>query len=131
MAIYRIHRKEWEKGHRPLPEPSSSSSSSSKPKASRKAVAASTGAGEHEPSLDWATEDEKDDDVETVTKVKITKSKKVKKANKKEFPGGGRKGVSSGLSVVVAHRGGGASKSGGERPGTKARTKSGWWKELG
>lgn len=69
MAVYRLHRKEWEKGSKPMP------ASSKKRK-----------------KLDDETE---------------------------EFPGGGRKGVSSGLSTVVT----------GPRKNVPAAKKA-WWKEL-
>lgn len=101
MAIYRIHRKEWEKtihvprGAIPLPtivESNSSSTAASNGK--RKRI--ETGAESPEPSL---------------------------------FPGGGRKGVSSGLGLVIK-KGLGISKdatfsSSNVNSGTK------WWKDLG
>ena len=78
MAIYRLHRKEWEKGIKPL-----------------------------------------------------VSAKKRKQADPEEFPGGGRRGVSSGLSTVTK----------AARPGPKyfpsqgqaqagSGTKNAWWKEL-
>ncbi|KAG6853102.1 hypothetical protein C0991_006905, partial [Blastosporella zonata] len=83
MAVYRIHRKEWEKGNKQLLQ-----------KKKRKQMEA-----------DADEKEEEDADEET----------------KSAFPGGGRKGVSSGLSTIV-RRGSGAAASGGEK--TK------WWKEI-
>lgn len=78
MAVYRLHRKEWEKGIRPL--------------------------NEHMKKRKRSTDEE--DEVQP---------------SKPILPGGGRKGVSSGLSTIVV-RGGGS-----ESVGEKAK----WWKELG
>ncbi|OBZ69895.1 RNA exonuclease 4 [Grifola frondosa] len=85
MAIYRIHRKEWEKGQKPHPPGSST--------LKRKRA---------------DTEDTANDD-----SIHLTR--------KTEFPGGGRKGVSSGLSTIMKKR-----DSVGD---SKGKTK--WWKELG
>lgn len=84
MAVYRIHRKEWEKGIRP--------------------------SGEHGHPRKRKHSAVEDEDVEDENKDK-----------KPSFPGGGRKGVSSGMSTVVRRSGG--SVAGGE--------KKPWWKELG
>jgi RNA exonuclease 4 len=43
-------------------------------------------------------------------------------SSREEFPGGGRKGVSSGLSVIV--------KRGGSRSTNSGDSKKKWWKEL-
>lgn len=91
MAVYRIHRKEWEKGMRP-------SSEHVHPK-KRKHVAAED-------------EDAEDDE----------------KGQKPSFPGGGRKGVSSGLSTIVKRGSGGSRSNGGS--GAVGESKK-WWKELG
>ncbi|KAF8058643.1 ribonuclease H-like domain-containing protein [Lyophyllum atratum] len=80
MAIYRLHRKEWEKGSKPLTK---------KRKRGDETQDDETGAADS-----------------AVGEVKAAPS----------IPGGGRKGVSSGLTTVVRH---GAS-------GEKTK----WWKEL-
>ena len=59
---------------------------------------------------------EKDDDEDT--------SKAHQKSMLAEFPGGGRKGVSSGLATVVRRRG---SNTRGSVPGPEKKK---WWKEL-
>ncbi|KAG6829348.1 hypothetical protein H0H92_004714 [Tricholoma furcatifolium] len=79
MAVYRIHRKQWEQGSKPLV-----------PSKKRK-------------HADKDDEDQADDDGET----------------KATLPGGGRKGVSSGLSTIVHYRTG---------PTSNGKTK--WWKEV-
>lgn len=86
MALYRLHRKEWEKGQQP--EGAASASSKKKRKRSEEAE-------------------------ERVHSSEVT-DKRVIEA----FPGGGRKGVSSGLSTVVKRRGGEAKKDK-------------WWATLG
>ncbi|KAJ7165761.1 ribonuclease H-like domain-containing protein [Mycena filopes] len=113
MAVYRIHRKEWEKGSRPLPPP--------KVKAKGKAKA------DAEEGSDDDDELESDDDAEDMGRPKTA-------TQSKTFPGGGRKGVSSGLSTVVKR----TAHSGRGRGGDKRSIGGGggggggdWWKELG
>lgn len=84
MALYRIHKKEWEKGNT-TQGPASESTKSKKRK-------------HHSDNLVEGTETA---------------------AEPNEFSGGGRKGVSSGLSTVV--------KRSGPRGGEKTK----WWKQLG
>ena len=91
MAVYRIHRKEWEKSIQSSPK-------HVHPK-KRKRVSA------------------EDDNVEDV-----------KKSQGPAFPGGGRKGVSSGLSTIVKRGGSGSQSNGGSGPGGKSKK---WSKELG
>ncbi|KAJ6525584.1 ribonuclease H-like domain-containing protein [Mycena vulgaris] len=88
MAVYRLHRKEWEKGSAPLRRPLAAGKKRSREEG----------------------EDESEEEDEPVAGKTAA-----------GFPGGGRKGVSSGLSTVVRRGAGGA--SGGE--------KAQWWKELG
>ncbi|KAG6885086.1 hypothetical protein C0993_005968 [Termitomyces sp. T159_Od127] len=85
MAVFRIHRKEWEKGNKPLPQTKK-----------RKRT---------EGTADDGDEKEGKDETQAETSLST-------------FPGGGRKGVSSGLTTIV-RRGSGA--AGGE--------KKKWWKE--
>lgn len=95
MAVYRLHRKEWEKGHRPLTK---AADSGTKRKRGEKK--------EHEdPGVDKAG----NDDGEVVIA-------------KKQFPGGGRKGVSSGLTTII--------RRGGNEKGGTTGEKTKWWKEL-
>ncbi|KAF8169123.1 ribonuclease H-like domain-containing protein [Mycena galopus ATCC 62051] len=97
MAVYRLHRKEWERGA---------------PSLRPRAVS-----GRKTKSAEEVDEDE--DKKGTVAKT----------ANAEVFPGGGRKGVSSGLGTVVRRgRGGGAVRGGGRGGGSGGGE---WWKELG
>lgn len=86
MAVFRLHRKEWEKGLALPPAPTDP----------KKRVS--------------AKRKRKDTDDEDESPKAET------------FPGGGRKGVSSGLSVVV--RGSKGTK------GSQAQKKGEWWKDL-
>ncbi|KAH9933531.1 ribonuclease H-like domain-containing protein [Amylocystis lapponica] len=84
MAVYRIHRKEWENTNKP-----DAPAFTKRPVHKRKR---SEPAGE-----------------QSVAAVAVTNV---------EFPGGGKKGISSGLSTVVRHR-------------ETNTTEKKWWKELG
>ncbi|KAJ3891703.1 ribonuclease H-like domain-containing protein [Lentinula edodes] len=98
MAIYRLHRKEWDKG------------SASTLRALTMIKMAKTKSRHN-------GDDEEEIDVED---SKIDKAK----GRQEIFPGGGRRGVSSGLSTIV-RKGGGGSTTDSDRPKTQ------WWKELG
>jgi len=95
MAVYRLHRKEWEKGMRPLSEHGSVSKKRKRPS---RTAGDDGGDGDNEEGQGQGPE------------------------QSNTFPGGGRKGVSSGLSIVTRRSSG--SRSGGDE-------KSKWWKELG
>lgn len=95
MAVYRLHRKEWEKGHKQLTKAADSGMKRKR--------------GEKKEHEDPGVNEAGDDDGEDM------------KA-KKQFPGGGRKGVSSGLTTVIRRGGNGKGGTTGEK--TK------WWKEL-
>jgi len=138
MAVYRIHKKDWEKGSRPHPTPKVASTSSTPTTSSKKASKRT--AVEAEFASD--AESEPDLDEPSTSKAKLNPTPKPTTAGKKgktkdsstTFPGGGRKGVSSGLSTVVK-------KIGAESPGSKTSLsshskaagsagKSEWWKQL-
>ncbi|KAJ7201086.1 ribonuclease H-like domain-containing protein [Mycena pura] len=108
MAVFRLHRKEWEKGSAPLP-------------ASQKRA--------REHTEEEQEEQEEEEDVHAGAGKKGAKTRA-------RLPGGGRKGVSSGLSTIVRRSGRGASAPGNEEK-SKGGGKSGggggtqWWKELG
>ena len=104
MAVYRLHRKDWEKGNRPI--------------ALQGGPVATAGA-KRKRDDDASENEEEGNNDEVVVKPSLAKEKKKKKKlNSQEYPGGGRKGVSSGLSTVV-RRG----------PG-KEKEKTQWWKQL-
>ncbi|KAI0688976.1 ribonuclease H-like domain-containing protein [Cytidiella melzeri] len=94
MAVYRIHRKAWEKGFSRPPTTSAAPS--------RKQSTAQKGESDGE---------------ETNDAVGAVSSAVSKRPRNDQFPRGGRKGVSSGLSVVVQRK--------------EKKTENGWWKDLG
>jgi RNA exonuclease 4 len=93
MAVYRLHRKEWEKGGKQLVNAGESGKK-------RKRLKNNEVKGPDDG-------DESEDEV------------------KHEFPGGGRKGVSSGLTTVL-RRG----RNREARDGIVGEKKTKWWKEL-
>ncbi|KAJ7087368.1 ribonuclease H-like domain-containing protein [Mycena belliarum] len=95
MAVYRIHRKEWEKGSAPLRLPTA-------------------GKGKKRARDDESHDSDDSADEAAPAAGKGSKSK----AASTSFPGGGRKGVSSGLSTVV-------------RRAAPSTEKKPWWKDLG
>jgi RNA exonuclease 4 len=120
MAVYRLHRKEWE---RTAPRLRASSVS-----AKGKARVLSD-ADENEDEVEVEDAPNPKDAREKDTKIVKTKLV-VPKPN--AFPSGGRKGVSSGFSTVV-RRTNGVSASGGDKRGKSKGGGGGgeWWKELG
>ena len=116
MAIYRIHRKTWDKGHPPIP---TSVETGKKRKLNPSSAA------------DDAEDETSNEDGDATGPSSSNKSARPKgksksmKEGSREFPGGGRKGVSSGLSTIIK-RGGSTASS-----GASSSKKSAWWKELG
>jgi len=86
MALYRLHKVEWEKLLRPATEAYRAKTAKSGGKRKR---------GEDED------DDDEDDEEEEETKGKGKKGKR----EETSFPGGGRKGVSSGLGLIVRKNG--------------------------
>ena len=134
MAVYRIHKKDWEKGSRPHPTSAPTKSST---KASKRT------ATEAEFASDNESESNSDEPSTSVPKLASTSKTTVavEKGKTKDsstiFPGGGRKGVSSGLSTVVKKVGGAApglksshSTSRGHSKAAGGAGKSEWWKQL-
>lgn len=102
MAVYRLHRKEWEKGLRPVAE-----------------YAAKTQSKSHKRK---ATEDDDGDGGEDGDAEDENRGGEREK-RRDIYPGGGRKGVSSGLSTVV---------TGGKGPGRGGEAeKQKWWTQIG
>ena len=104
MAVYRLHRKDWEKGNRPIPL--------------QGGLVATAGTKRKRDDNAAKKEEEGNDEGEVVKPSLAKEKKKKRKLNSQEYPGGGRKGVSSGLSTVV-RRG----------PGNE-KEKTQWWKQL-
>jgi RNA exonuclease 4 len=111
MALYRLHKIEWEQSIRPATEAYKAKINKGKGKEKRK------------------RDGDSDDDEEDET------SEKPDKKRKDDFPGGGRRGVSSGLSVIV-RRGGvrvdGPRQRGVPRSSTGQDGASGgsWWEHV-
>ncbi|KAK7057999.1 exonuclease domain-containing protein [Favolaschia claudopus] len=148
MAVYRLHRKEWEKLAPTVKSGvgvgvSGASSVSASKKG--KQVALPLEKREEGSDEDEDADDDSDDASPATTpksnpKPKPSLGRKLEKAKEKIFPGGGRKGVSSGLSTVVRRgkvSGGGGGGGGGGDAGRAAKknmstsASGSWWKELG
>ncbi|KAH9889536.1 ribonuclease H-like domain-containing protein [Cubamyces lactineus] len=146
MALFRLHRKEWEKDFRPLALTLSRARSRSRSRSksptraaaessSKSSVPAKRARRSSSPATHESDEDGDDDDALSQPPAKKPKSKTKLKSSpstesdaKVTFPGGGRRGVSSGLSTVIRRMG-----TVGEKAKSKAKSKSKdkWWKELG
>ncbi|KDR69806.1 hypothetical protein GALMADRAFT_255620 [Galerina marginata CBS 339.88] len=119
MAVYRLHKKEWEIGSRPPPKPSTSSAAATSPTIPSK-----------RKEQEAVSDPEPATDVESTSKplaklLSKGKGKAPRKDRSKlEYPGGGRKRVSSGLSTVIRRVGGKPAGSRGEQMVPE------WWKEL-
>ncbi|EJF64761.1 ribonuclease H-like protein [Dichomitus squalens] len=133
MALFRLHRRTWEKNVRPLPLPHHKSSGSATPEPSalrKRPRAESLSQSSDEPGEDSEGREGATDisiAPSQVDKGKAKKKGKTRTVSAESFPGGGRKGVSSGLSTVVKRAGGSA----GGRTRVKTKTKEKWWKDLG
>ena len=134
MAVYRLHRKEWDKGVS-LPPGVTASSSSKKRKAPSSVVEA-----EDDDENDEDEDEGHNQGGDRAGKRKTQGSgegpiylKKKKSIPTKDqvFPGGGRKGVSSGLSTVIKRRDGSALGRNDSTQPKRAEKKTAWWKELG
>lgn len=121
MAIYRLHRKQWEQAYSVVPI--RVRNAPSQPTASSESTTSDTPASNSTSKKRSRQSGDDDSDVDSDTNTK----------KKEKFPGGGRKGVSSGLSVVVK-RGKGVTVKGGKGGGGGGDTgaeKTQWWKKLG
>lgn len=163
MAVYKLNKKEWEKGSRPLPQSTKSLPASSEPATASPAPSKAIKRSHSEVDFasdsdsDSASSDDSDNDdavsnqeprpkapepsiKDTSTKLKGKQQGKARTKGKDRpttiFPGGGRKGVSSGLSTVVRRgsTGGGTSVKSRSSIGMSAVGSSGsggdWWKQL-
>jgi RNA exonuclease 4 len=100
MAVYRLHRKEWEKGNKQLAKHGESGKKRKR----------------HKNSELKGSEAHSDEDSEG-EEVKV------------KYPGGGRKGVSSGLTTVV-RRGANSRNREVQGSGNTGEKKNKWWKDL-
>ncbi|THU90509.1 ribonuclease H-like protein [Dendrothele bispora CBS 962.96] len=160
MAVYRLHRKEWEKGNVGSQTASYLANVGGKGKTPELGDDDDGGGGEGGGEVNdgdkdvkgkhkgkgkkrKATADDEDEedqdgdgdgDGEGKERSGNKKSKIKGSKNQKEFPGGGRKGVSSGLSTVVKRKGKDDVADSGSRTGNSSHKrgyKNQWWKELG
>ncbi|TFL04853.1 ribonuclease H-like domain-containing protein, partial [Pterulicium gracile] len=127
IAIFRIHRKEWEKDQK-APLMRATAVADPQSEEDEEPVALDHGKGSKKRS---ATDDlsEDDSDIEPEPPAKSTRSKKV--ASRPPRAGSGKTGISTGLTVVVKRRG---VKSKEGRAAVQSKTKSAdpdWWKRLG
>lgn len=118
MALYRLHKLEWEKELRPFTE-------AWKAKHGSKGVDEDTTKSSKRKRKAESNEDEDEDDEENPSHRK--------RSNGGEFPGGGRKGVSSGLGLIV-RRGGKRVDNERSRKQSKDNeetdTTEQWWKSA-
>ncbi|KAI5119296.1 hypothetical protein M0805_008211 [Coniferiporia weirii] len=129
MALYRLHRKEWEKGIRmPMLSPS---------RVLQKKRKAPTEEDDEDDASSGPDEEQDESVSRTCVKQKTTidvRTSQTKLSKSGTFPGGGRRGVSSGLSTVVKHARGRIKngKAGGGGASTDAGDgKDKWWATLG
>ncbi|OSD02939.1 ribonuclease H-like protein [Trametes coccinea BRFM310] len=147
MALFRLHRKEWEKDFRPaVAAVLARARSRSRSKSPARAAAAASASvplkrarRSSSPSASVAPDSDEDDAaVQPAAKKPKSKAGSKRKSsassqNEDTFPGGGRRGVSSGLSTVIKRAGGAGSRSASAADKTKPKTKTKekWWKDLG
>ncbi|KAI0750120.1 ribonuclease H-like domain-containing protein [Daedaleopsis nitida] len=136
MAVFRLHRKIWEQNTRPLARARSKSPSSTTPTPTVPRNRSRSTSLAERPEADGSllgSEDEGDPVAHASHTASPTTTKRTgKKTNpRKSFPGGGRRGVSSGLSTVVKRQGTYEKSGRGQAKATKTQTKDKWWKELG
>ena len=115
MAIYRLHKKDWERASQ-IPGPQTTK---------RKRL---TEASLSDPGAELGSELEKEEVEENPSTPNIHRKKRAKTnadLTSKSLPGDGKKGVSSGLSTVI--------RRGGRRAavtGQDSTAKHAWWKSL-
>lgn len=132
MAVYRLHRKEWDKDFRPHAVPTSSINTAASDEAESSLTRKrkhTDGGSDSDDQSDAAPSDAEGKTTSTNGKAKATRK------HTKDFPGGGRKGVSSGLSTIVRRSGAqqrtesrADSKQRHTRNGEKSQEK--WWTTL-
>ena len=123
MALYRLHKAEWEQQIRQATEAWRAKAIQSK----------SEGLSEPPTSSEMVKRKLADDDEEGEPANQLDGEKEERKRKKTEIhPGGGRKGVSSGLGVIVRRNGLRTADNGGRRTngGDSEDTPTGkWWEE--
>ena len=146
MAVYRLHKKEWDKivGHVPLSlhvvsgVPATAPSGDAKGKKRKREE---DGDNDDEDDASGDDEESKGEPSTAESKPSAQASQKLSKKKLKSNPtpdlGQGRKGISSGLSTVVRHKGGSTSIVGKkgkvvqQKDSVKSKSSGGeWWKQL-
>ncbi|KAF8901891.1 ribonuclease H-like domain-containing protein [Gymnopilus junonius] len=131
MAVYRLYKSEWEQGSRPLllpmpiplseeTTPTTITTNSTTPSGKRKGI-------------DGTSDSESEEEPSPAGKPSprtILKGKFKAKGGSVQYPGGGRKGVSSGLSTVIRRKGERRVSKSKESGGQEKKAKSDWWKQL-
>ena len=107
MALYRLHRKVWDKDFRPVPIPGEGRSRKRK-----------------RDAVDIEDDVAQEEETQAESTTKPVKSSKVKV---QAFPGGGRKGLSSGLSTIIKRQGVSVKPT----VKTSESSKQKWWTTLG
>lgn len=115
MAVFRLHRKQWERAYSTMPiRVNNSRSNEVKGKSRAHTSMNRPEGGTYGEGANTTTQNRQ---VKFAAKRKVVHS----------VGNGGRKGVSSGLSTIITKR----SKGGGGGGGGGGGDKSQWWKELG
>ena len=120
MAIYRLHKKDWERARGPISQ--IPGQQTAKRKWSTQ-LAETDGLPDPDGKSTTFQSDPEKEEVEETSPTSNTHRKKRTKTNKSptsSFPGGGRKGISSGLSTVQR----------GKRGQEPTKSKYAWWKLL-
>ncbi|KAH9856047.1 ribonuclease H-like domain-containing protein [Lenzites betulinus] len=136
MALFRLHRKTFEKDLRtPLPARARTRSLSPSAPASASTPVPTTPAKRARASSVSSRASNASDDESAPTSAPAPATN-TKRKRAESFPGGGRRGVSSGLSTVVTRparaASGKGSKSKSKSKGKpEAKAKEEWWKDLG
>lgn len=125
MAIYRLHRKQWETAYSVVPIRIRTATTQSATKITSLNNTTSDTSTTTSKKRSQGYDDNDTDEDEGIKE-------------KEKYPGGGRKGMSSGLSVIVKRGkhaaiavGRGSKGVGGKGGGDGGGEKVKWWKELG
>ncbi|KAI0318533.1 ribonuclease H-like domain-containing protein [Amylostereum chailletii] len=143
MAVFRLHRKQWERPYATVPvrvrlrgtsqDPSAASAVDSTPSTSTHKGKRKRNSVEDEDNANANANSDDDDDDDTPATPRPPPKPKTKPLTKVHASGAvQKKGVSTGLSTVVSRRGKGDPKGGNKTDGGGGGgTATGWWKQLG
>ncbi|KAK6907502.1 hypothetical protein I203_101496 [Kwoniella mangroviensis CBS 8507] len=120
MGLYRLHKVEWEKQLYRTTE----------------AYRAKIGKSKKPDNADKKRKRDDDDDGEGEDEDEVEVHERGKKGKRDQFPGGGRKGISSGLGLIVRKNGKRVDSGGGFReekrnqPATSSVSSGNWWESV-